>query len=177
MGVRFPRVWNDEGSLSAVKCGKWRLFFGRGRFDDWCVFVFDSVRSKFFFPLDYDYLYWIKCLGERFGNERVYFDFVLLYDCVRRGVSNRECYVVTSMVDEGYVGVDTQVWWVIFFMTMYAECMKENTRLGKRIKRLGVYNVLVDGDDVEYVTQYMKNDEGLPGWFEYLDRLMRDRGF
>lgn len=167
--------WNDNNRLSRVKCKEWRLYFDKGAFDNWCVHTFDSRKRKKYFPLDYDYLYWIQQLGLQYGNEKVYNDFLQVYECVRKDVTNRECYEVTREVDSHYVE-DTQVWWVIFFMTMYAECMKENTKLGKRIKHLAVYNVLIDKDEVEYVTQYMKNTEHLPDWYKYLERLMEARG-
>lgn len=157
----FPKSWNDENVLSAIKCKEFRLYFDKGTFDDWCVWTFDSKKRKYYFPYDEDYLTWIKELGLQYTNEKVYSDFLQIYDKVKKGVTNKECYDITKKIDSHYEEY-TQVWWVIFFMTMYAECMKENTILGKRIKHLAVYNVLVEGDEVEYVTQYMKNTEKLP---------------
>ena len=56
-------------------------------------------------------------------------------------------------------------------MTMLAECKKENAILKKRIKKLGVYNLLFDKYSIDYVTTYMRNQT----WRD-LDKLMKERG-
>ena len=66
---------------------------------------------------------------------------------------------------------DTILWWLIFYMTMLAECKKENSILKKRIKKLGVYNILFDEYSIDYIIKYMKGKN-----WRYLDNLMKERG-
>ena len=56
-------------------------------------------------------------------------------------------------------------------MTMVAECKKKNAILIKRIKHLGVYNVLFDSYDINYVAKHMRGKGR-----RYLDKLMKERG-
>ncbi len=81
-----------------------------------------------------------------------------------------ECYNVCQSIDKHYEE-DTTHWWVIFYMTMVAECKKKNSILKKRIKHLGVYNILFDEYEVDYVVKYMRGKR----WRE-LDKLMKERG-
>jgi len=55
---------------------------------------------------------------------------------------------------------------------MVAENVKKNTRLGKRIKRLGVHDLLLESGEVAHAAHFMR---GL-GWRE-IDVLCRARGF
>ena len=60
---------------------------------------------------------------------------------------------------------------MIFFMTMYAECVKKGSILKKKIKLLGVYNILYDGYSIPFTVQYMREMD----WFE-LDEMIYERG-
>jgi len=55
---------------------------------------------------------------------------------------------------------------------MIAEERKANTRLGKRIKRLGIHALLMESVSVANAANFMRG----MGWRE-IDRLCRERGF
>ena len=57
-------------------------------------------------------------------------------------------------------------------MGMVAEEKKAGTRLGKRIKRLGVYKLLVENLSVEESANFMRG----MNWRQ-IDALCRERGF
>jgi len=147
----------------------YKIYFGRGKFDDWCVFYNDTDDKKFI-PLDKHYFQWILDLSKKYGVEQVYNDFLKVYDAADEIFDEDECISLCTEIDKNYEEGTTH-WWVIYYMTMVAECKKENAILKKRIKHLGVYNVLFDGYDVDYVTKYMRGK----GW-RYLDKLMKERG-
>ena len=44
----------------------------------------------------------------------------------------------------------------ILYLAMIAEERKKNTKLGRRIKRLGVHKLLVEGDTVEHAADFMR---------------------
>lgn len=55
---------------------------------------------------------------------------------------------------------------------MVAEENKAYTRLGKRIKRLGVHIYLIDNESLDYSVNFMKG----MGWRQ-IDKLCKERGF
>ena len=57
-------------------------------------------------------------------------------------------------------------------MAMIAEERKCFTRLGKRIKRLGIYKLLIEGKSVGESANFMR---GLK-WYE-IDAMCKERGF
>ena len=58
------------------------------------------------------------------------------------------------------------------YMAMIAEEQKEHTRLGKRIKLLGIYALLIEHRPVHDAANFMRG----MGWRE-IDALCRARGF
>ena len=141
----------------------YEIFFAPGNFDPWCVYIQHA-------PLDKEYFLWIKKLAQKYGRDYVYNDFVTVYRDVTENFSSSQCLKICEKVDEHYEE-DTTHWWVIFYMTMVAECKKDNAILKKRIKHLGVYNVLIDEWDIDYVVEYMKGKD-----YRFLDKLMKERG-
>ena len=93
-----------------------------------------------------------------------------IYDLARYDYDETEAYVVIQELDKTYTE-DTENRWRKFYMTMVAEERKENTILGKRIKMLGVYNVLFDNLNPVYTAKYMRGMR----WYE-LEELMIERG-
>lgn len=145
------------------------LGFCKGNFDDYCVQVSKKGYNYRWFK-DEEYFRWLKRLSERYGVEKVYNDFKYVYGKVRCGVTSEEANKIIREVDKNY-NEPTQQWWGLFFMTMLAEEYKENSILGKRIKHLGVYNVLIDEYKIGYVVRYMR---GKP--WEYLEEECYKRG-
>ncbi len=145
------------------------LEFCRGDFDDYCVQV-SKNGYKYPWFRDEEYFRWIKRLAKEYGVDKVYKDFVYVYDNVYCGVSSETANKIIRDVDNHYKE-HTQQWWGLFFMTMLAEEYKENAILGKKIKRLGVYNVLIDKCSISKVVMYMR---GKP--WQYLEEKCYERG-
>lgn len=154
---------------SIITSNNYEFYFGEGKFDEWCVYC-RKPNGGFWFALDKQYLYWIKKMSLRYGKEKVYNDFLRIFEVARFDFDFEEGYSVIKEVSLNYP-VCTEHWWTIFYMTMIAECHKEGTILNKRIKHLGVYNVIFDGYGSGYTANYMKKLH----WWE-LDELMRVRG-
>lgn len=149
----------------------YEFYFDKGKIDNYRVHCINHKTKKDWFALDKEYLAWIKRMGNRYDNDSVYNDFVRLYDAVEYDYDFNNIIGLINELDSHYHN-QTQKWWVVFYMTMIAEEHKEGAILGKRIKRLGVYNVLFDGYSAEYTAHYMKD----MSWIE-LDKLMSVRGF
>lgn len=150
------------------------IYFSEGAFDNYCVYV-NEVPNMFRYAMkDDEYFKWILSLSKQYGAVQVWDDFCAIYDIIDMN-SNvqpdaKRAMEVAADVDMHYTD-DTIKWWLVFYMTMVAECKKENAILKKRIKKLGVYNILFDGYSIDYTTTYMRNKH----WRE-LDELMKERG-
>ena len=146
------------------------IYFDRGAFDKYCVYINKCNGSFRHAPKDEEYFDWIRILAQRYGVWQVWNDFCCIYNIVDTGESEDDVFALIISIDMHY-NDDTILWWLIFYMTMLAECKKEHTILKKSIKKLGVYNILFDGYTVEYTVEYMKGMR-----WQDLKKIMIERG-
>lgn len=145
------------------------VYFDKGNFDKYCVYV--NGRGRFrYAPTDDEYFNWILNLSKKYTVEQVWDDFCQVFNIVDTNENDNDVMNLIQKIDIHY-DEDTIIWWILFYMTMLAECKKENAILKKRIKKLGVYNLLFDKYSIDYVTTYMRNQT----WRD-LDKLMKERG-
>jgi hypothetical protein len=146
--------------------------FDSGNFDDFCVFVRDDKGSRYA-PLDTEYFKQLLDFSQRVGNEKMYADFLRVYDATTDNVTNESLRLIEE------IAMDYEPERVLFARTltiihmgMVAEINKKFTKLGKRIKRLGVHKLLVEGASIDEAANFMRG----MNWKE-IDNLCRDRGF
>jgi hypothetical protein len=134
-----------------------RLYFGHGTFDDWCVFlrvVADGheVTTELGYekvPTDAWYFGVLNDWAEYLVPDFIYYDFIKIYETVAEGPAHYSVTAPTINLIErlsfSYPDYDQAcVIWTILYMGMIAEENKTGKILGKRIKRLGVYQVLIE---------------------------------
>lgn len=148
------------------------LEYDRGGFDDWCVYL-TSASGNRRPPRDTDYFTQLKELAERFGTEKVYSDYVKVYDLTGKQV-DRDSLEKISILSKEYGASATQVDTIfsILYMAMIAEERKAGTRLGKRIKKLGIHKLLIENIPVREAANFMRG----MGWRD-IARLCEERGF
>jgi hypothetical protein len=148
------------------------LEFGPGKFDDWCVFL-TRPGEPAYAPSDREYFADLRHLASRQGNHKVYDDFVQVFDRTGPDLNESVLAHITSLA-AGYRrdAVVAERLLCILYAGMIAEENKANAKLGKRIKRLGVYQVLIEGVPPEVAAEFSK---GRP-WQE-LDAQCQRRGF
>ena len=113
--------------LFLIDNNKTCIYFDKGKFDKYCVYI--NGRNKFrYAPTDDVYFNWIRILAKQYGNLRVWNDFCTIYDIVDTGETENEVLSIIKNIDLHY-NDDTILWWLIFYMTMLAECKKENSIL------------------------------------------------
>lgn len=123
--------------------------------------------------MDKDYFTSLECLKNEYGRDLVYSSFSTIYTGVCGDWTRKDrerCYLLCEKTSKDY-NKPTLLLWITLYMTMLAEEKKENTILGKKIKRLGVYNLLYDEYPVDYIVKYMRNMR----WYK-LKELMIERG-
>lgn len=161
MGQRIKSFW--DGSY---------LEYDRGSFDDWCVYLTKSNGSRKP-PRDVDYFNQLKQLAAKYGVERIYNDYVRVYNLTGKQVDENALSEISRIASVyGDDALEVDVIFSILYMAMIAEEQKKFTRLGKRIKRLGIYKLLIENRSVGEAANFMRG----MGWRD-IDHLCRERGF
>ena len=141
--------------------------FGKGRFDDFCVYLDNKP------PLDVHYFTRLFELKEIYGGSNIYNDFVYIYDLVTKKLESAVLENITH-ISQKYKDDITRVdkIFTILYMAMIAEENKANTKLGKKIKRLGVHQILIENITPNISANYSKGMK----WRE-IEKECMERGF
>ena len=148
------------------------LCYDRGQFDKWCVYKIDE-NGLSEAPKDIDYFNDLYKYAKIFGNVKIYNDFVIIYDMTTNIFESNVVEDIKNLSSE-YGKFSDEIFRIFstLYMVMISEQNKKNTKLGKRIKRLGVYFLLVKKEKPEYCANFMR---GKP-WRE-LVKLCLEGGF
>lgn len=149
------------------------VIFDSGKFDDWCVYVVESNGSKKA-PFDETYFSDLYQISQNYPNNKVYNDFVMIYERTTRTIDNDVLKLIDEIVatynQEHKIIVEQ--WLTVIYAGMIAEENKENAILKKRVKRLGMHQVLMLNMPPRESANFSKGKK----WKE-LDAIMRNLGF
>jgi hypothetical protein len=152
--------------------GKNLVEFDRGSFDEWCVFLSRPGQPRYA-PKDTEYFTILKNMGNRFGHAKIYNDFISYYNQTTKDIDNNILDLITTLSNDYETEAEEMdIWFTVIYAGMIAEENKANTKLKKRIKRLGIHQVLLDNLDPELAANFSKGKK----WQE-LDKMMRGKGF
>ena len=148
------------------------LEYDQGKFDGWCVYLTkrDGSRRS---PTDVDYFVALRRLADKYDAGQIYSDFVRVYDLTGKQLERDALSAITRIASDygqGALLVDKVL--STLYMTMIAEENKQFSRLGKRIKRLGVHQVLIENQSVEHAAHSTRGK----AWRD-IDKLCKERGF
>jgi hypothetical protein len=149
------------------------VVFDKGTFDDWCVFVveFNGMAMP---PRDIEYFTELQQIAQYYTELKLYHDFVQIYDRTNHTISPE----VLTLIDELTLTYQPQhqekmeQWFTVLYAGMIAEENKEKAVLKKRVKRLGMHQVLILNHKPESAANFSKGKK----WRE-LDAVMRELGF
>lgn len=148
------------------------LEYDKGKFDDWCVYLVqpDGFRRP---PKDVDYFSDLKDLSAQYGAQQVYQDYIYVYDITENQVDTNVFADISRLAAKyGNDALKVDTIFSILYMAMIAEEQRRNTRLGKRIKRLGIHALLIEKRSVNESANFMRG----MNW-HVIDKLCRERGF
>lgn len=148
------------------------LEYDNGQFDEWCVYMNqpNGTRRP---PLDRDYFSQLQTFASVYGVDRIYQDYVRVYDLEGKAVDKAALVEISDIASfYGNDALELDKIFSILYMAMIAEERKAYTKLGKRIKRLGVHKLLIEGETVQQAANFMRG----MGWRD-IDALCRKRGF
>jgi len=148
------------------------LEFDRGNFDDWCIFLTRPAHPRFA-PKDWQYFTRLQQLTAVYGKEKVYADFVIVFDGTNK-ILNAELLDRITAFSSDYAqdALRADIVFTLLYAGMLAEENKTFAPLGKRIKHLGVYQVVREGMRPREAATF---SVGRP-WRELAD-LCHERGF
>jgi len=146
--------------------------FDKGLFDQWCVYLTRHGLQRYA-PKDTEYFSILNNLGNTFGKAKIYNDFTVFYNLTTYKVDNTilEC-ITTLSNDYESSAEEVDIWFTVIYAGMVAEENKVNAILKKRIKRLGMHQVLLENIEPETAANFSKGKK----WKE-LDALMKTKGF
>lgn len=152
--------------------------FDKGSFDNWCVFLKRENEIRYA-PKDLEYFSALKKLGDKHLHQKIYDDFLLFYNHTSKNVNKKVLCIITEIAETYYEDAEEiDIWFSVIYAAMVAEENKANAILGKRIKRLGIYQILCEDMDAEKAANFSRKPENYNGvWWKYLDGLMKERNF
>ena len=146
--------------------------FDKGSFDNWCVYLTRSNQLRYA-PKDIEYFTFFQQFAKKHGHRRLFNDFVCIYNHTDNTVNLHTLRLITALTNyytEDYEELD--IWFSVVYAGMIAEENKEHAILKKRIKRLGMYQLLVEKHEPSFAANFSKEKK----WKE-LDVLMKQYGF
>ncbi len=149
-----------------------KVVFDTGRFDDWCVYVVEKDgRRKA--PFDTSYFTDLKNIAAHYPQDKVYHDFLKIYKNTDKNIDP----TILKIIDERVTTYKPEhqkiieQWWAVIYAGMIAEENKQFAILKKRIKHLGIYQVLKLGYSSDKAANFSKGKK----WRE-LDAIMKPLG-
>ena len=151
----------------------WTISFGQGKFDEWCIYF--EKDGQTYFPKDSEYFTTLQTVGKVYNRMYLYSDFIEIYDKVGSETqANQNTIERIWQIALQYDGFQARIENVfgILYAGMIAEEQKANKILVKRIKRLGVHQVLVENINPEIAANFSRGMK----WPE-LQKECQKRGF
>lgn len=118
----------------------------RGSFDDYCVYVTRN-NGKRYAPRDTEYFSFFIEKSRQYTPEKIYMDFVSIYEQTSAILN----YDVIEEIKTGLCcdyddsdRLDFILWYIVIYLGMVAEENKRYAILKKRVKRLGMYQILFE---------------------------------
>lgn len=148
------------------------LTFDEGVFDGWCVYL-KRPREPEYAPTDLQCFEELEQLSKKHGCVKIYDDFITFYSATTGSIDQQVLHLirqVSATYHKDALSIE------ILFATMYAGMIAEEnkrfTKLKKRIKRLGVHQILVEKFSPDMAANFSRGKK-----WQDLDQICRQYGF
>ncbi len=132
------------------------IFFDKGRFDSWCVYV-KTKNDKVYIPLDKDYFLFFQKLAKEYSSAKVYDDFLSIYKTVSNSINDGTLKKIKKISNTYKKNIqEIELNFIIIYSAMVSERNKKNTILKEKIKHLGFYQTVVEGFPPEKAAVFSK---------------------
>jgi hypothetical protein len=148
------------------------LEYDTGVFDTWCTYLrhADGTRTP---PRDAEYFSTLVEIGRSHDSQRLYSDIKKIYILTDKEISKKILDYI-SLVSEEYPEdrIKVEILFTILYAAFISEENKAHTKLGKRIKLLGIHQILIEGKSPEDAANFSKG----MSWRD-ISKLCEERGF
>ncbi|RNL54285.1 DUF7004 family protein [Pedobacter jejuensis] len=146
--------------------------FDKGNFDEWCIYVTKNGNKRYP-PLDVEYFYRLQELSKIYSAQKIYNDFLKIYLFADKTIIPNVLKLIDLLSNEyGEHAEEMNIWFTVIYAGMVAEENKEHAVLKKRIKRLGMHQLLVENVSPDFAANFSKGKK----WRD-LDVIMKALGF
>lgn len=146
--------------------------YDRGKFDDWCVYLTRIGKNRYA-PTDIEYFTFFQKISKELGPEGIYKSFEVIYELTTKEIENTVLKRINSLsMLHGPYKEDFEIWMTVVYAGMVAEENKAFTKLGKRIKRLGIHQVILEDIPPNKAAYFSKG----MGWRD-INQHCKKRGF
>lgn len=146
---------------------------GRGKFDDYCVYLTRPERERYA-PTDVEYFSFFIRKSSQYSSEKIYEDFVKIYNKTTSDIKRevfREIEVMCQEYQENE-WLDFMIWYSVIYLGMVAEERKAYAVLKKRMKRLGMHQILFENMEAREAAVFSRGRKAVE-----LAGMCRERGF
>lgn len=146
---------------------------GRGSFDDYCVYLTRPEHNKYA-PKDEEYFSFFIEKAREYSPDKIYSDYVMIYDKTTSEIEDalfcdiEQICMTYNEKDQ----LDFLIWFSVIYLGMVAEERKTNAVLKKRIKRLGMYQILFENMTAMEAARFSYGKK-----VKELNPLCQERGF
>jgi hypothetical protein len=132
------------------------LKYDSGKFDDWCIYLVQPNGSSTA-PLDVNYFSQFQSFAKKYGARKIYDDFVTIYDQTDQQLNPKLLSQITALAENYRTdALQLDKLFSIIYAGMVAEENKQNAVLKKRIKRLGMHQLLIENQSPEYAANFSR---------------------
>jgi len=132
------------------------ILFDSGKFDEWCVYHIKADGSKKI-PRDVEYFTKLKELSSVYDSKNLYEDFVKIYEKTNSKIA-QDILDLISDLSKKYLNhsLEVEKIFVIIYGGMIAEENKRNAIVKKKMKRLGIHQILIEKYDPKRAANFSK---------------------
>ena len=132
------------------------LIYDNGNFDNWCVYLINKSGNRLALT-DRFYFKMLKNISVKYSVSYIYTDFLCIYNLTKTNIES-DVLKCIDILSSKYADMCDYVNMALtsLYATMVAEQNKKNTKLGKKIKLLGVYTLLCLNKDIDYSVNFMR---------------------
>ncbi|MCW3160663.1 DUF7004 family protein [Chryseobacterium oryctis] len=149
-----------------------RLFYDKGNFDKWCIFYECEPREvKKFAPTDKFYFKHLLDSSKKYIT--VYDDLMDIFHKTTNEFDEKILHDIEFICQKyGEDALQIEITFIVVYCGMIAEEKKANTKLGKRIKMLGIHQLLKENFGIDEAADFSRGK----GW-RILDEECKKYGF
>jgi hypothetical protein len=138
-----------------------RIEFRQGKFDSWCVYVVHGSGSEKN-PLDKELFQELITFGSICGNFRIYTEIIQVYTLSRKDIEREVLNKIVEISNRHEIkNIESiKILYTKFYYAFVAEENRARTVLGKRVKMLGIYQIMLENFSPEDTANFSKGMTG-----------------